>query len=381
MTTKTKRILTISLTALAITAFVITPLAWFAGFKLIGNIGFKPSYNANLPDLQMWMYNSENDIQAGSEVTTEGWVSKDVTPDTENNSYLMIPGVKKEKDGNGNYTISISQLHFGKVDNLVSLSRDNKVMLCFGFDKNTINNTTGTVHDITFTLAYNTNGYTYDMNSESVLDSIHLYQDTGTIKEKNLKDLENGVHIIEYREEKPAAMQFLQIRYAISSQKYVPYEDGFVPATENADGEWVPVLTGGKPGETLTLSDVVPINCGRTNGTCVCTCGLKCEACDKGNHTQCEGAAATESTNAIPACSACDKGRCGKAELTKTMLTSALGGEGDVLEDGAITGDEKFYVYIELAPLLDAFGMQENILDYFVPAYMFFDVKLDVEIG
>ena len=52
-----------------------------------------------------------------------------------------------------------------------------------------------------------------------------------------------------------------------------------------------------------------------------------------------------------------------------------------MLEDGAITGDEKFYVYIELAPLLDAFGMQENILDYFVPAYMFFDVKLDVEIG
>ena len=25
--------------------------------------------------------------------------------------------------------------------------------------------------------------------------------------------------------------------------------------------------------------------------------------------------------------------------------------------------------------------LQENILDYFVPAYMFFDVKLDVELG
>ena len=33
-----------------------------------------------------------------------------------------------------------------------------------------------------------------------------------------------------------------------------------------------------------------------------------------------------------------------------------------------------------VAPLLDAFGMQENILDYFVPAYMLFDVKLDIEI-
>ena len=367
MTTKTKRILTISLTALAITAFVITPLAWFAGFKLIGNIGFKPSYNANLPDLQMWMYNSENDIQAGSEVKTEGWVSQDVTPDTENNSYLIIPGVKKTKSttsaGDTVYTIEIPDLHFGKVDNLVSLSKDNKVMLCFGFDKNTINNTTGEVHAVAFTLAYNKNGYTYDMNSESVLDSIHLYQDTGTIKEKNLKDLENGVHIIEYREEKPAAMQFLQIRYAISSQKYVPYEDGFVSATENADGEWKPVLTDGKPGETLALSDIVPINCGSGGGTKVV--GKD----DKGNQI-------TE-----PICSACEAGTCGKAILTQEMLTAKLGGEGDVLEDGAITGDEKFYVYIELAPLLDAFGMQENILDYFVPAYMFFDVKLDVEIG
>jgi hypothetical protein len=43
--------------------------------------------------------------------------------------------------------------------------------------------------------------------------------------------------------------------------------------------------------------------------------------------------------------------------------------------------DGQYYLYIELTPLLDAFGMQENILDYFVPSYMLFDVKFDIEIG
>jgi hypothetical protein len=43
-------------------------------------------------------------------------------------------------------------------------------------------------------------------------------------------------------------------------------------------------------------------------------------------------------------------------------------------------GYNGFYIYVEIAPLLDAFGMQENILEYFVPAYMLFDVKLDIEI-
>ena len=82
-------------------------------------------------------------------------------------------------------------------------------------------------------------------------------------------------------------------------------------------------------------------------------------------------------TAPVPVCRDCAAGVCGQI-----ILENKLDGILETLEDGSgyDIGDG-FYVYIELAPLLDAFGMQENILDYFVPAYMFFDIKLDVEIG
>ena len=68
------------------------------------------------------------------------------------------------------------------------------------------------------------------------------------------------------------------------------------------------------------------------------------------------------------ACTACNEGTCGSITLE------------DPVEGMTLTNDT-YYLYIEISPLIDAFGMQENILDYFVPSYMLFDLKFDIEIG
>ena len=359
-----KKALTISTCLLVAVALTIGAVAWFSGYMKIGTVGFDTSSNANLPKLDMWMYYSENDVQNDDpdSTETEGWVKQDVVNDPSGrNEYIVIPSAGEETmelttevdNGDGTtstvtqtvYTYDIPKLHFGKVDNLVTLNKDNRVLLRFFFDASMLNNTTGKLHDITFTLTYNTEGYTYDVGKESVLDSILLYKEVENGAAKvdlkvpaNQDDIANdssieASYVLEYREDEPGAMQFLQIRYAVDTEAHAPGEDGF----DSIEG--------------LNFHDIVPINCGSA------------------------GATKTGSTEAI--CEACANGTCGRATLDDTDL-SILGKQND---DGTYNIGNGFYVYIELAPLLDAFGMQENILDYFVPAYMFFDVKLDVEIG
>ena len=346
-----KKALTISTCLLVAVALTIGAVAWFSGYKVIGNMGFQTGSNAKLPEMRMWMYYSENDAQNDSATNkpTEGWIEQTVTDDpTGKNEYIVIPGAgeKTSEDAQGNilYTYEIPKLHFGKVDNLVTLKNDNKVLLRFYFDDTMLNNPDGIIHYVAFTLAYNTEGYTYDADKESVLDSIHLLKEvSGGSQEVDLReDRGNGKHVLEYRTDEPRAMQFLQIRYAVSNNEYTPGTDGF----DGIDG--------------LNFhEDIVPINCG--------------------------SAGATKEGSTEPVCSACANGTCGRARLDAEDLAAVCvdNPNNDTYtfktdENGNCKG---FYVYIEMAPLLDAFGMQENILDYFVPAYMFFDAKMDVEIG
>ena len=373
-----KKALTISTCMLVAVALTLGAVAWFSGYKKIGFLGFDTSANANLPVMDMWLYYSEND---GATPSTEGWVSQNVGHDpTGKNEYLTIPGVGEktttvtDDDGVEHtlYSYEIPQLHFGKVDNLVTLKPDNKIMLRFFFDASMLNNTEGKLHDITFSLAYNTSGYSYDKTEgvPSVLDSIHLLKEVdGGAEEVVLKDPANQdkidealsfnegkaenetvavpdpIYVLECLESRPAAMQFLQIRYAVSANNavYAPIGDGFgrTVTVKNEDN------TETTTTEMLTLSAPLPINCGF---------GSKNENC-KG----------------------CQENKCGKITLSADDLVAILGTPNE--DDGTYNIGKGFYVYIELAPLLDAFGMQENILDYFVPAYMLFDVKLDVEIG
>ena len=354
-----KKALTISTCMLVAVALTIGAVAWFAGYKNIGNMGFQTSSNAELPEMKMWMYYSQNDADndTSNDKPSEGWIEQTVKKDPSGqNEFLLIPGVGEETQNTtvGNepvtyYSYDIPKLHFGKVDNLVTLKNDNKVLLRFYFDKETLNNPDGIVHYVAFTLAYNTAGYTYDQNAVSVLDSIHLMKEgSGGAEEVDLREeRDGGKHVLEYRTDEPRAMQFLQIRYAASTAKHEPGENGF----------------DGVAGLTFH-EDIVPINCGSNGMTYTVT-----QAGTDGSTVQVQK----------PVCEKCANNTCGQARLDDDDLKAIL---GTANADGTYNMNETgFYVYIELAPLLDAFGMQENILDYFVPAYMLFDVKLDVEIG
>ena len=250
-----KKALTISTCMLVAVALTIGAVAWFAGYKNIGNMGFQTSSNAELPEMKMWMYYSQNDADndTATNKPAEGWIEQTVKKDPSGkNEFIIIPGVGEETQNTTvdnepvtYYSYDIPKLHFGKVDNLVTLKPDNKVMLRFFFDASTLNNTEGKLHNITFTLAYNTSGSSYDKTEgvPSVLDSIHLLKEVdGGAEEVVLKDPANQekideavssnvgkaenetvavpdpIYVLECLESRPGAMQFLQIRYAVGTK-------------------------------------------------------------------------------------------------------------------------------------------------------------------
>lgn len=381
-----KKFLTAVVSLVLICAVTILTYAWFAGIKDIGSVNFSPASNAGLPELIVWRYySSENDGDGA-----DGWREFEAGKDpTGMNEYLVIPGLQNElkTDSKGEtmtevvtdadknivyeedgvtpktqpvYSASyvMESLHFGKVDNLVTLNNDNKLMLRFYFNEEVLNNRDGIVSEVKFTLQYDSAGYAYA--DGSIFDSIHLVReaDGGGFAEVNLLQQQfdsagNGRYVIEFRKDEPRAMQFLQIRYAIST------DGSYAPSDET--GDFVKVDANGKVIDTLDLSNVVPINCGS----------------DK------------EKVNGDFICDKCGNGTCGVANVSFQGVLDEHPNGGYMIKKEDVTdesdavvdpGYNGFYVYIELAPLLDAFGMQENILDYFVPAFMYFDVKLDVEI-
>lgn len=329
-----KKILTAAVSLVCVAAFTFLAVAWFSGFGYHGSVSFMPGSNAGLPAFNVWMYYSADDKAENNDtVTPEGWVDQRVGFDGDNMAYVTFPAVVSQPNGD-NISYQLSSLHFGKVDNLVTLHEDNKIYFRFHITPDVLTNDTGVLSEIALTLAYNTSGYSYDQDTVSIFDSFHLYKEaTGLASNEvdlkipaNQDDIEDAisnnqvppkaVYVLEHKDDNPAALQFIQMRYAVSTGKYTPND---FPAE-------------------LEFSEVIPINCG---------------------------------SNGAAECDACNDNRCGKAILDLT--NAGLDNENRISDSG-------FYVYLELAPLLDAFSMQENILDYFVPAYMLFDVKLDIEI-
>ena len=339
MTAKTKKILTILLTILGLTAFVVTPLAWFSSYWLSGLGSVTSNYtDPDMPGFDMWMYLSAEEASSGQ---SEGWKSVTATTNSSDRG-IKLPNVEVD-DAKSTYEYKYESLHFGKLDNLVDIREDNKVYMRLAFNTETHGD-----DFITIRLSYNTAGYNYT-KGQSVLDSFYLYKMYATPSEGqekitaaqqdlyNIDPLTKG-HIVTLYEDEPNAMKFVQYRYAISPNAYES------PDVFLADG-------------VLTFSDSIPINCGRALGTCSCNCTKdSCTDCSAGDHEKCS------------ACTACNEGTCGSITLE------------DPVEGMTLTNDT-YYLYIEISPLIDAFGMQENILDYFVPSYMLFDVKFEIEIG
>ena len=189
-----KKILTAAVSLACVAAFTFLAVAWFAGFTHHGTVDFKPGANPALPDTVMWMYYSEND---GAAAGAEQWVAQNVIKDTVANEWLKIPAVQRNPaEGTTNVTYTMSTLHFGKVDNLVTLHDDNKVYFRFYIDKSVLANPSeGILKGVTFTLNYNTAGYNYSTTAPSIFDSFYLYktEGVGTDATSTLVDLKQPV--------------------------------------------------------------------------------------------------------------------------------------------------------------------------------------------
>ena len=356
MSPNLKKSLIVPISILCISALTLVSLAWFAGVLNPGSLGFKTGSNASEPKLVVWMYTATGDVEAGETVSSDSWESAIGGADTVNHAYVTIPGIQTTtKDGKT--TVVQKSLHFGKVDNLVTLNPDNKIYLRFEFSMEK----DGGDNFLALTLNYNTAGYEYGYTGPgmtpkditSVFDSIYLYQDADhriplelPANYEEIESIYNNdpqatlpeeIYVLEFNEDNPAAMQFLQLRYAVSTEALGPNDAGF------AD---------------LEFSDSLPINCGSNNA-------------DHSTETEAETDTDGNPVKA-PVCRDCRNNTCGHYKLNNPLEDLTFDPNDEV---------KTYYLYVELAPILEAFGMQENILDYFVPAYMFFDVKLDVEIG
>jgi hypothetical protein len=82
------------------------------------------------PEGVMWLYDSAADLEAAQ---PGGWVQHTLTPNDGDGFLMQAPGVEQTQT-EGAHSFALRSLHLGTVDNLVTLSEDNTVVLRFAFD-------------------------------------------------------------------------------------------------------------------------------------------------------------------------------------------------------------------------------------------------------
>ena len=321
MSPNLKKSLIVPISILCISALTLVSLAWFAGVLNPGSLGFKTGSNATLPEIQMWMYTSVEDID-GVENAETGWETVEVTiPEDAYDVYVMpaAPSTTTEAtDESGTYTkhsFVMEQLHFGVIDNLISLKEDNVIYL-----RLKVNAATTGRDSMTFRFAY-------DTATEGVLTKDDLY---------NAISLYDG-------EGKEAEESVLQDKIR------------FDECVTDAEGN-------------LSLDTETEAS---ESGTDVTPDSGKLKLHGSARFLQIS-AAATGDGAITP-----DADNFKDLEFTEFVLI----GDTGYLDLKNVTPDTDgyYYVYLKLAPNLDFFVLQEHLLDQFIPAHIFFNGKIELE--
>jgi hypothetical protein len=339
MTNKTKRILTILLVTVAIAAFAITPLAWFVHYWGFSGAGFTPGENARLPEMVMWMYYS---AEEGNDTDSPGeWIKHELTSNKTDSFFLPAAsdGTSEKKtvtveNQNGepeeveidSYTFNKLPLQFGKIDNLISLHDDNIVYLRLKVNTETTGCTQLKV-DLDFCDDTPEDGLTVD----DMYSAVHLYGtdpdispvDIIKIEVDNLDDL---IYFPLLPNSNPLAdissqyCQFMQIAVFVSETEYDPttYDFKNLPFGNFDGNDYTEFDPIGDEGIVVDLKKAMDSETGEIDDT-------------------------TESTAVDEA-------------------------------------PKEYYVYLKITPKLEFFVLQENLLDQFVPSFLFFDAKLKLEL-
>ena len=243
------------------------------------------------------------------EGVTTGWKTVTATVDEDKDDGYIIPAAAPTSgDVTNGYTFNMTQLHFGVVDNLISLKDDNIIYLRLEVDAA---KTGGDSMTFKFDYVTATEGVltTTDLyNSISLYDGNGRLADNETLMSKILFDDcvdANGDISLEtdppaegedYGKLKiPHSARFLQIAAAVSSEPLVPGTDDF---------------------KNLAFTEFALI------------------------------------------------GDTGTLEFATALGSQPTG---------------TYYVYLKLAPNLDFFVYQDALLDQFIPAHIFFDAKIELE--
>ena len=334
VSTKKKTIISICLAVtlvLSTIAFAAVSYAWFAKFWNHG-IDFQSGSNANLPEIDMWLYTSLFD---DSNSANQGWVKVNEGSTTAENDDVdyrdpatddgyKIPSVEVGGTAN-NYVFNNPELHFGRVDNLISLQPDNIVYL-----RLTVKSAETGSRYLRVNLDYNDPTPKTAMTLDDMYSSVNLYginptgntQDTIKIEGDDLEKLihfpsftQNGTQLADLSTE---YTQFMQIAVAVTT------DETLVPGTE--DFEEFEEYDPDDENDVQQFTDFDVIG--------------------------------------------------GGAIVINNLQNRVQVSDGK----GGTKVADTYYVYLKIAPRLEFFVLQENLLDQFVPSYMFFDTKIEIEL-
>lgn len=212
-------------------ALVVGTAAWFANRWITAPFPFSPTGESNPPTMVLWMYASENDIlvdSAHTTVTTPQWVEYTDQDDLPFGMKAPSAGFETEQKTDPitgteftSYTYYASQLHFGKVDNLVTLFDDNIMYLRFAVDPIRTGKT-GLI------MRFDYSNQAYDESADK--DPRHamvLYKMDGSEVDLIDGDGNDDNDVIQWDPAKPEKTQFLEFSYYVSTKALEPNGTAF----------------------------------------------------------------------------------------------------------------------------------------------------------
>lgn len=205
-----KKLLTALLCTLVAVSLTTVAAAWFAGiWSSTVSFPVQTGGNPDLKGVMVWMYSSVFDG-----ATTEQWEVVNTSVADGQTGYV-IPSIQPGANTT-DQKFALKSLHFGRIDNLISLNEDNKIYFRFQLSKQ--ENGSG---KISFTFDYAEYTVAEGSTVQDPRSSIHLFNMQG--QEINHSDpKQNG---LQYDSREQA--QLLNFSYCVSSKKLTPNDAVF----------------------------------------------------------------------------------------------------------------------------------------------------------
>lgn len=369
-----KKLLTALLCTLVAVSLTTVAAAWFAGiWSSTVSFPVQTGGNPDLLPMTVWQYRAIHEVNQDDEVME--WERHTHDSDIDQVGYpIDKPG--ESLDANGKIVVSeLERLHFGRIDNLISLNEDNKIYFCFKLSKKEHGG-----KKLSFTFDYADYG-TGTKFSNDPRHSIDLYDKDGKLvtllpDEDNDDKIDENPPLQYYPNATTGTqsqmMDFLQFTYCV-----VPASEVEVNFSLQDDSETKWTFLSGPDGADLTdivfVADEAANNSYKDN--------IKEQALANFNKLKFVGMNPADPTADKPIQIGHGPEIKEGEEETQAETEKRYADQlGDIDISGSVGTGEFYYLYICMTPNLETYGLHENILEYFAQSYMFFDVTFAFEV-